>query len=355
MVSTPTLVRSRTCVKLDTGRLAFRTIEIPEPGPGEAIVRTTLATVCGSDIHFLDEFPMPRGVAYVPMGHEAVGIVHALGPGVTSFKVGDRVVASCLYGCGTCANCQRGEIALCLTFGTIPGITNALTGCQGEFYRVPNADLNMARVPDGLTDEQAILVGDVMSTGFAAVERAGVATGDVVVILGQGPVGLCATAASRLHGAGLIIAVERVPERMAMAQRLGATLAIPPEAATDHVLRATNGRGADVAIDAVGLPETFELALAVTRLGGAVSSVGVYGAIRHLTVPVTGNFYQRRIVTTLCPAGSDRLRRLLDLVRFARFAPSLLFTHELPLAEVVRAYELFRRREGGVIKIALRP
>ncbi len=349
------LSTSRTCVKLDTGRLAVRTIEIPEPGPGEAIVRTTLTTICGSDIHFLDEFQMPRGVAYVPMGHEAVGIVHALGPGVSGFKVGDRVVASCLYGCGTCANCQRGEIALCLTFGTIPGITNVLAGCQGEFFRVPHATLNMARVPDELTDEQAILAGDVLSTGFGAVERAGVSTGDVVVVFGQGPVGLCATVASRLHGAGLIIAVERVPERAAMAQRLGATMVVTPNEAVDRVLRATDGRGADVAIEAVGLPETFQQALAVTRLDGTVSSIGVYGATRHLTIPVTGNFYQRRIVTALCPAGSDRLRRLLDLVRFGRFDPSLLFTHELPLAEVVRAYELVRRHEGGVIKIALRP
>lgn len=349
------LVTSRTCVKLDTGRLDVRDIEIPEPGPGDAIVRTTLATICGSDLHFLDEFPMPRGATYVPMGHEAVGVVHALGPGVSGFKVGDRVVASCLYGCGMCANCQRGQVALCLTFGTLPGITNALAGCQGEYFRVPHATLNMARVPEDLTDEQAILAGDVLSTGFGAVERAEVSTGDVVVIFGQGPVGLCATVASRRRGAGLIIAVERVPERAAMAQRLGATLVVPPEEANDRVLYATDGRGADVTIEAVGLPEAFHQALAVTRLDGTVSSVGIYGATRHLTLLVTGNFSQRRIVTTLCPAGSERLRRLLDLIRYGHLDLSPLFTHELPLAEVVRAYELFRRREGGVIKIALRP
>lgn len=346
---------SRTWCKTGLGTLELRESAVPEPGPDEAVLRTRLATVCGSDLHFLNDFPMPRGVTSVPMGHEAVGIVAALGERVRGFAVGDRVVASCVVGCGECENCLRGQLQACLTLGKVPGISNALGGCQGDYFVVPRAAINMAKVPESLPDERAILAGDVFSTGFAAVERAPVTTGDTVAVFAQGPVGLCATAGARLHGAGLVIAVEGVPERAELALKLGANVVVEPASAVDRIRELTGGRGVDVAIEALGRQETFAAALAATRLDGTVSSVGVYATHRSLEVAVGLGFYQRRIVTSLCPGGHDRLRRLFALAEHGPTDLSQLFTHRMPLSRTDEAYELFATRRDGVIKIALVP
>lgn len=341
--------------KVGMGRLEAREGPVPVPGPDQAVLRTRLATVCGSDLHFLHDFPMPRGVEQVPMGHEAVGTVAALGEQVRGFAVGDRVVASCVVGCGECANCLRGHMEVCLTLGKVPGISNALGGCQGDYFVVPRAGINMARVPAGLSDERAILAGDVLSTGLAAVERGEVRTGDTVAVFAQGPVGLCATAGARLHGAGLVIAVEGVAERGELARRLGANLVIEPDGAVERLHEITEGRGVDVAIEALGRQETLSAALAATRLDGTVSSVGVYATHRRLEMAVGLNFYQRRVVTSLCPGGSERLRRLFALVEHGPTDLAQLFTHRMPLSRVDEAYELFGARRDGVVKIALVP
>jgi alcohol dehydrogenase len=348
-------VTNRTWSKVGMSALELREAPVPVPGPDQAVLRTRLATVCGSDLHFLHEFPMPRGVGQVAMGHEAVGTVAAVGEQVRGFAVGDRVVASCVVGCGECANCLRGQLQICLTLGQVPGISNALGGCQGDYFVVPHASINMAKVPAGLSDEHAILAGDVFSTGFAAVERAGVRTGDTVAVFAQGPVGLCATAGARLHGAGLVVAVEGVPERAEFARRLGANLVLEPPGAVERLRELTGGHGVDVAIEALGRQETFTAALAATRLDGTVSSVGVYAAHRSLDVPVGLGFYQRRIVTSLCPGGRERLRRLFALAEHGPMDLSQLFTHRMPLSRTDAAYELFAARRDGVVKIALVP
>jgi alcohol dehydrogenase len=343
---------SKTVVKTGMGKLALVDLPVPDPGPNQVVIRTTLSTICGSDIHILDEFPMPPGVPAVPMGHEACGIVEEVGPGVTSVKTGNRVVVSCLASCGFCENCQRGMQAICQTYGAP---SNLLFGAQGTFFTVNGAQLSLAPIPESLTDEQVIFAGDIMSTGLAAVENGGVNYGDVVAVFAQGPVGLCATAGARLRGAGLIIAVESVPERIAVAKQLGADIVVQPAAAVDEIMEITRGRGVDVAIEALGSQTTFEACARVTRMGGTISSVGVYGAHPELTLPTTVNFWNRRIVTTLCPVGSDRLRRMMMLVEHGKIDLRPLFTHRMKLTDALQAYELFKSRGEGVLKIALTP
>ncbi|MGE0601957.1 MAG: alcohol dehydrogenase catalytic domain-containing protein [Dehalococcoidia bacterium] len=341
---------SNTCVKTGPHAVAMSPIPYPDtPGPGQALVRTTLSTICGSDMHIVDEMPVPGGV---PMGHEAIGVVEAVGAGVTNFKAGDRVATSCLLCCGTCRRCMEGEQSICETFNA-PG--NLLLGAQGEFFLVNGAQASLAKVPDNLSDEQVLFVTDIMSTGFAAIERGGMRTGDTVAVFAQGPVGLCATAAARTLGAGAIIAVESIPERVAMSKRFGADVVLNPADAVAKIMEMTGNRGVDVAVEALGHQVTFENACASVRLGGTVSSVGVYGAFPELKMATSGSFINRKIVTTLCPVGTNRLERLMALIAGGKVDLTPLITHSLPLSETPAGYEMFRKRDGGVLKIALRP
>jgi threonine dehydrogenase-like Zn-dependent dehydrogenase len=337
-------------VKVGERNVAMADIPYPDqPGPGQALIRTTLSTICGSDIHVVDELPVPAGV---PMGHEAVGIVEAVGAGVTRFQAGDRVVTSCLLCCGVCSRCQDGNQQICETFNA-PG--NLLFGAQGEYFLVNGAQTSLAKVPDDLDDDQVLFVTDIMSTGFGAIERAGIRTGDTVAIFAQGPVGLCATVAARTLGAGLIVAVEGIPARQEMSRRMGADIVLEPGEAVERIMALTNNRGVDIAVEALGNQVTFENCCAVTRLGGTVSSVGVYGAFPTLTLPTGGSFIHRKIVTTLCPVGTDRMEHLMAIVRAGRVDLRPLITHHMKLSETVAGYDLFRDRSGGVMKIALTP
>jgi threonine dehydrogenase-like Zn-dependent dehydrogenase len=219
----------------------------------------TLSTLCGSDMHIVDEMPVPPGV---PMGHEAVGIVEAVGSGVTLFKKGDRVASGCLLCCGTCPRCMEGEHSICQTFNA-PG--NLLFGGQGQYFVVGGAETTLAKIPDNLDDDQVLFVTDIMSTGFAAIERGGMRAGDTVTIFAQGPVGLCATAGARTLGAGMIITVESIPERVEMSKRMGADLVLDPGEAVAKIMALTNNRGVDLAVEALGHQATFENACAATR------------------------------------------------------------------------------------------
>jgi threonine dehydrogenase-like Zn-dependent dehydrogenase len=291
------------------------------------------------------------------MGHEGVGIVHAVGPGVTRFQPGERVISSCLIGCGKCSECMRGDYCVCTGSGGQVG--RVLFGCQGEYFRLPFAEVNVAKVPDGVSDEAAVLITDIMSTAFGALDRAHAQFGDSVAVFAQGPVGLCATAGARARGCGLVVGVDTVPERLEMSKKMGANVVINAKEKDPvaEIMALTGNQGVDIAIEAVGTQATFEACTRAIRRGGTASSVGVYGLIPQLTMPIVGapSFYHRNVVTTFCPSGHDRMARLLATVQHGNVDLSPLFTHRMKLADSPKAYELFRSKAEGVLKIAITP
>jgi alcohol dehydrogenase len=267
--------KMKAAVFVKPGRIVLDEKPIPDIGPLDALMRVTTTTICGTDIHILKgEYPVAAGLT---IGHEPVGVIEKLGSSVTGFREGQRVIAGAITPSGYSSACLCG----CLSqdgpnekhgFKAIGGwkFGNTIDGCQAEFVRVPDAMVNLAPVPDGLSDEQVLMCPDIMSTGFSGAERAGVKIGDTVAVFAQGPIGLCATMGAKLSGATTIITVDALPERLAMSRNLGADYIVnfretDPVA---EIARLIDGRGVDVAIEALGTQSTFESALRVLRPGG---------------------------------------------------------------------------------------
>ena len=340
----------------------IRIEEVPRPhaGIGEAVIRITLTTICGTDLHIVrGEYPVRPGLV---IGHEPVGVIEELSDGVTGYKIGDRVLVGAITPCGQCRACLSAQWAQCGHGEGVEAIGgwrfgNTINGAQAEYLLVPYAQANLAKIPDELTDEQVVLLADIASTGFSGAESGNVRLGDSVVVFAQGPIGLCATAGAKLMGASLIIGVESNPTRTAMARKMGADVVLNQKEVDviSEVKRLTDG-GADVAIEALGIQETFENALRCLRPGGTLSSLGVYSG--KLQVPYdafAAGIGDYKIVTTLCPGGKERMRRLMNLVQSGRFDPTPLITHRFSLDNIVEAYEMFAERRDGVLKIAVRP
>ncbi len=340
----------------------IRIDEVPRPiaGPGEAVIRITMTTICGTDVHIVKgEYPVRPGLI---IGHEPVGVIEELGAGVTGYEVGQRVLVGAITPCGQCYACLSGQSSQCGHGGGYEAIGgwrfgNTIDGAWAEYLLVPSAQANLALIPDAVTDEQVVLLSDIASTGFSGAESGGVRLGDAVVVFAQGPIGLCATAGARLMGAALVIGVDSDPVRLAASSRMGAdvTLDFTKVDVVDEVKRLT-GAGADVAIEALGTQGTFENALRCLRPGGTLSSLGVYSG--RLEMPYdafAAGLGNNRIVTTLCPGGKDRMRRLISMVESGRFDPLPLITHRFALADITDAYDLFSNRRDGVLKVAIRP
>jgi threonine dehydrogenase-like Zn-dependent dehydrogenase len=341
------------------GKIALREVPRPEPGVGQALVRVTLTTICGTDVHILKgEYPVRPGLV---VGHEPVGVIESLGAGVTGYQRGDRVIVGAITPCGQCRACLSGDSSQCSHgegYQAIGGwrFGNTIDGCQAEYVLVPDAQANLAKVPDGLTDEEVLLCPDIMSTGFSAAEHGHVRLGDAVAVFAQGPIGLCATAGARLAGASLVIGVDSVPRRLEFARKMGADVVLnfKEQDVVAEIKRLTGG--ADVTIEALGQPSTFENALRSVRPGGTVSSLGVYSG--HLQLPLdafAAGLGDHRIVTSLCPGGKERMRRLMSIVAARRFPFRDLVTHTFRLAEIQTAYDLFANQRDGVMKVAIRP
>ena len=337
------------------GDIRLEQREIPRAGYGEAVIRVTLTTICGTDIHILKgEYPVRPGLI---IGHEAVGVIHELGPGVTGYAVGDRVLVGAITPCGQCNFCLGGNLSQC--GGALGGwkLGNTIDGVQAEYALIPNAQANMARIPDALADEQVILLADIASTGFSASESAQVKMGDSVAVFAAGPIGLCAVAGAKLSGAGRIFAVDSNLDRLGQAIHMGAddTIDFTRVDPVKEILNLTDGRGVDVAVEALGKAETFENALRVLRPGGVLSSLGVYsGKLAIPLEPFAAGLGDHKIVTTLCPGGKERMRRLMELVFHHRVDLTPLLTHEFPLDRITEAYELFGQQRDGVLKVAIR-
>lgn len=343
------------------GDIRVEEVPRPRPGPGEALIRVTLTTICGTDVHILKgEYPVRPGLV---VGHEPVGIIEELGAGVTGYEVGERVLVGAITPCGQCHACLAGKPAQCghgAGFEAMGGwrFGNTIDGAQAEYLLVPSAQANLAKIPDTLTDEQVVLLADIASTGFSGAESGKVRIGDTVVVFAQGPIGLCATAGAKLMGAARVIGVDGDPHRAETALHFGADIVLDPEKAdvVEEVKRLSGGIGADVAIEALGLQVTFENALRCVRPGGTVSSLGVYSG--KLQVPYdafAAGLGDHTIVTTLCPGGKERMERLMRMVEAGRFDPTPLITHRFALADIVEAYDLFANRRDGVLKVAIRP
>jgi threonine dehydrogenase-like Zn-dependent dehydrogenase len=355
--------KMKAAIFVEPGRIVLDDKPIPDIGPNDALMRVTTTTICGTDIHILKgEYPVARGLT---IGHEPVGIIEKLGSAVTGLTEGQRVIAGAITPSGHSAACLCG----CLSqdgagtkhgFQAIGGwkFGNTIDGCQAEYVRVPDAMANLAPIPDELDDEQVLLCPDIMSTGFSGAESGNIQIGDTVAVFAQGPIGLCATAGARLRGATSIIAVESVPARQEMARRLGATHIVDFRAGdpVEEIMRLTDGRGVDVAIEALGTQATFAGALRVLRPGGTLSSLGVYST--DLTIPLASfaaGLADTKIVTTLCPGGKERMRRLMAVVEAGQVDLRALVTHRYRLDEIEAAYDLFGHQRDGVLKVAITP
>lgn len=352
--------RSRTmkaAVFVEPGRIVLEQKPIPQVGPRDALLRVTTTTICGTDVHIMKgEYPVERGRI---VGHEPVGVIEELGAAVAGYEIGQRVIAGAITPCGQCHACLDGLQAQC--GGKAMGgwrIGNTIDGCQAEYVLIPDAVANLAPIPDELTDEQVLMCPDIMSTGFAGAENGRIRVGDWVAVFAQGPIGLCATIGAKLRGATRIFAVDALPERLDISRRLGADVAInfKEQDPVQAILEATEGRGVDVAIEALGTQATFENCLRVLRPGGVLSSLGVYSG--KLTLPLdafAAGLGDHTVVTSLCPGGKERMRRLMNVLASARVDLRPLVTHRFTLDRIEEAYELFANQRDGVLKIAVTP
>ncbi|HET9671446.1 MAG TPA: alcohol dehydrogenase catalytic domain-containing protein [Actinomycetota bacterium] len=345
----------RAVVSDGVGRVAV--VDLPDPeltGPDQAIVRITRTAICGSDLHLVHgKAPIDPGE---PLGHEAVGVVEAVGDEVARLRPGDRVAVAFNVACGHCWFCGTGQSGLCedgaiFGYGVVGG---AMPGAQAERLRVPAADVNLLPIPGVVSDDAAVFVGDVLSTGFHGASLAGAGPGSVVAVLGCGPVGLCTVLALRSLGVGSVYAIDREPARLALAAAAGATpVHVDERNASSALAEATDGRGADAVIDVVGHPSAFDDAIGIVRRGGTVAVVGVYAAeVAELQL---GTAWSRALTfrfagLTPVVAWWERAMAALEL---GEIDPSPIISHRLPLEAAAEGYALFDRREAT--KVVLEP
>ena len=334
------------------GRRSWQDVPDPELiDPTDAIVRVDAVTICGTDLHIL-KGDVPEVIDGRVLGHEAVGTVQQIGDSVMTVKPGDRVLISCISGCGRCAYCRSGAYGQCLGGGGwILG--HLVDGTQAEYVRTPFADTSLHRLPDEVTDEAAVLLADILPTSYeVGVLNGGVKPGDTIVVVGAGPIGLAAITTARLLSPSQIIAVDQSPSRLEAARKFGADHTyLASEITVDTVREITDGLGADVVMEAVGVPATFELCTQLVRPGGHVANIGVHGkpAILHLE-----SLWIKNLTITTGLVDTYSTPTLLRMLRAQQIDVSQFVTHRFALHEMIDAYDVFgRAAESGALKVAL--
>lgn len=360
----------KAAIFVEKGRIEVVDKKIPDVGPNDALVKITTTTICGTDVHILKgEYPVAKGLT---IGHEPVGIIEKLGSNVKGYQEGQRVIAGAICPSFTSYPCQDGfpsqdgayldEDGTCSCHGykATAGwrFGNTIDGAQAEYVLVPDAQANLAPIPDALSDEQVLMCPDIMSTGFKGAENANIRIGDIVAIFAQGPIGLCATAGARLRGASVIIAIDGSDSRLEVAKKMGATVTLnfTKVDVIDEIMKLTGGRGADASIECLGRQSTFQQALKILKPGGTLSSLGVYS--EDLTIPlqaIAAGLGDHTIRTALCPGGKERMRRLMNVVANGGVDLKPLVTHTRKLDDIAEAYDLFANQRDGVLKIAIKP
>jgi threonine dehydrogenase-like Zn-dependent dehydrogenase len=330
--------------------------EVPDagvPGPDGLLLRVERTAICGSDLHL---YHGPMTIPGVHLGHEFVGTVEEVGPAVTTLVKGDRVLVSGVIGCGVCAACRAGDVVECTNAGTkVFGTSLELHGGQAEAVAVPAADASAVKIPEGISVEQAVLLTDILPTGYLGAQRADITPGDTVVIIGLGPVGVFALQCAQLYGPSRILAVDMVPDRLARAEELGAE----PIDATGgdtvaKVLEATSGRGAESVIEAVGADESMNDAILCAAPGGTISVIGV-NLNFAFPFPVPVALMKRLTFRVTLAAIPTTWPALFPLVASGKLKPEQVFTHRLGLSAAAEAYRIFDAREDGVLKVLLDP
>lgn len=346
----------RAFVMKEIGSVGFMDKPVPRPGPGDAVVKTTSALICTSDVHTVGGGVGPR--QNLTLGHEAVGVVQEVGGEVTAFRPGDRVLVGAVTPDWGDRAAQDGHPSQ--SGGALGGFkfANSKDGVFAEFFHVNDADANMAKIPDGLPDSLVVYCADMMSTGFMGAENGDIPIGGTVAVLAQGPVGLMATVGARLRGAGLVVAVESLPERQKLARTYGADEIVDftREDVVERILDLTHGEGVDTAIEALGTDATFQTAVTITKPGGTVSNVGYFGGGDFVRIPRMAwgvGMAEKTIVTGLCPGGRLRMQRLLRVLQTDRVDPTRMTTHTFPFDEMAQAFEVVDRRLDGVVKVMI--
>ena len=321
------------------GKKTFEDHAKPEiTAPTDAIVKITKTTICGTDLHIL-KGDLPSCKPGRILGHEGVGIVDSVGPAVTAFKAGDRVLISCVTACGKCEYCRKGMFSHCTTGGWILG--NTIDGTQAEFVRTPHADTSLYPIPDGADEEALVMLSDILPTGFeCGVLNGKVQPGATLAIVGSGPIGLAALLTAQFYSPGEIIMIDLDDNRLEVAKRFGATKTINSSdgKAVEALMAMTGNRGVDTAIEAVGIPATFELCEQIIAPGGIIANIGVHG------VPVTlhlERLWDRNIGVTTRLVDTASTPMLLKVFKARKIDPKLLITHRFKLDDILQAYETF--------------
>lgn len=327
--------------------------ERPRPAirhPGDAIVRLTRTTICGTDLHIL-KGDVPTCAPGTILGHEGVGVVEEAGSAVASFHPGDRVLVSCITSCGRCDYCRKGMYSHCLDGGWILG--NRIDGTQAECVRIPHADFSLHHIPDGADEEALTMLSDILPTGFeCGVLNGKVQPGCSVAIVGAGPIGLAALMTAQFYAPALIVVVDPDRHRLELARRFGATHALVPDAGTAaEVMRLTDGRGADVVIEAVGVPASFELCEELVGPGGTIANIGVHGTKVDLHLEW---LWSRNITITTRLVDTVTTPQLLKAVKACRLQPAALVSHRFSLDQMEDAYDVFgRAADTRAIKVII--